>query len=298
MHPQSTPNLNLFAKASAAFVVAASMASMAWAQPAVELPRPSPLATVTQAFGYTTASVSYSRPAVKGRAIWGGLVPYGQIWRAGANEATTLELTTDAKINGQSLPKGKYALFILPTEKDWTFIFSKNHKTWGSYSYDQKEDALRVTVTPQSAGHMERLEYGFEDLSDSSAALTTHWEKKKASLKITVEFLETAKAKIKEGLPKAKPDDQFAYMGAARFYWDHNVDRKQAMEWIDKSIKIKAVHNNLWLKAEMLAADKKLKEAKETAKLAREAAAKDPANANIVAMIDKTVASWEAPAKK
>lgn len=295
MHPQSTLNLNLFAKASAAFVLAASVA---WAQPAVELPRQSPLATVTQAFGYTTASVSYSRPAVKGRAIWGGLVPYGQIWRAGANEATTLELTTDAKINGQPLAKGKYALFILPTEKDWTFIFSKNHKTWGSYTYDQKEDALRVTVAPQTAGHMERLEFGFEDLSDSGATLTTHWEKRKAALKIVVEFLETAKAKIKEGLPKAKPDDQFAYMGAARFYWDHNIDRKQAMEWIDKSIKIKAVHNNLWLKAEMLAADKKPKEAKETAKLAREAAAKDPANANIVAMIDKTVASWDAPAKK
>ena len=140
---------------------------------------------------------------------------------------------------------------------------------------------------------MERLEFDFEDLSDSGATLTAHWEKQKASLNIVVEFLETAKAKIKEGLPKAKPDDQFAYMGAARFYWDHNVDRKQAMEWIDKSIKIKAVHNNLWLKAEMLASDKKLKEAKEIAKLAREAAAKDPANANIVAMIDKTVASWK-----
>lgn len=295
MHPQSTLNPNLFAKISAAFVLAASMA---WSQPAVDLPRPSPMATVTQAFGYTTATVSYSRPAVKGRAIWGGLVPYGQIWRAGANEATTLELTTDARINGQSLPKGKYALFILPTEKDWTFIFSRNHKAWGSYTYDQKEDALRVTVAPQAAPHKERLEFAFEDLSDSGASLVTHWEKRKASLKITVEFLETAKAKIKEGLPKAKPDDQFAYMGAARFYWDHNVDRKQAMEWIDKSIAIKAVHNNLWLKAEMLASDKKLKEAKETAKLAREAAAKDPANASLVAMMDKTAASWEAPAKK
>jgi len=295
MLAQSTLNLKSFVKASAAFALAASMA---WAQPAVDLPRQSPLATVTQAIGYTTATVTYSRPAVKNRSIWGGLVPYGQIWRAGANEATTLELTTDAKINGQTLPKGKYALYILPTEKDWTFIFSKNHKTWGSYTYDQKEDALRVTVVPQTAEHKERLEFGFENITDSGATLVAHWEKKKASLNIGVEFLETAKAKIKEGLPKAKPDDQFAYMGAARFYWDHNIDRKQAMEWIDKSIKIKPVHNNLWLKAEMLASDKKMKEAKETAKLAREAAAKDPANANIVALIDKTVASWDAPAKK
>ena len=296
MHVTSLTNPRWAAKSAAAFALAASLS---FAQPAVDLPRQSPLATVSQAFGYTTATVTYSRPAVKGRAIWGGLVPYGQIWRAGANEATTLELTTDAKINGQALPKGKYAVFILPTEKDWTFILSKNHKTWGSYTYDQKEDALRVTVAPQAAEHKERLEFSFENLSDSGATLVAHWEKLKAPLGITVEFLETAKAKIKEGLPKAKPDDQFAYMGAARFYWDHNIDRKQAMQWIDKSIQIKPVHNNLWLKAEMLAADKKLKEAKAVAKQAREAAAKDPANANIVANIDKTVASWDAaPAKK
>jgi hypothetical protein len=295
MHIRTTLNHKRFAKASA---VVAIVAVMAWTQPAVDLPRPSPVATVTQAFGYTTASVNYSRPAVKGRVIWGGLVPYGQVWRAGANENTTLELTTDAKVNGQVLPKGKYALFILPTEKDWTFILSKNHKAWGSYTYDQKEDALRVTVAPQAAEHKERLEFEFENLSDSGATLTAHWEKQKASMNFVVEFLETAKAKIKEGLPKAKPDDQFAYMGAARFYWDHNVDRKQAMEWIDKSIKIKPVHNNLWLKAEMLASDNKVKEAKKFAKQAREAAAKDPANANTVAMIDKTVAKWDESAKK
>jgi hypothetical protein len=283
-----------FTRASAAFTLAASMA---WTQPAVELPRPSPLATVSQAIGYTTVTVNYSRPAVKGRAIWGGLVPYGQVWRAGANEATTLELTTDAKLNGQALPKGKYALFILPTEKEWTVILSKNHKTWGSYTYDQKEDALRVTAVPQPAEHQERLEFSFENLTDSSASLVIHWEKQKATLGLGVEFMETAKAKIKEGLPKAKADDPFPYMGAARFYWQYNIDRKQAMEWMDKSIKIKPVYNNLWAKAEMLAEAKKMKEAKQLAKQAREAAAKDPANANTVVMIDKTVAKWEETAK-
>jgi hypothetical protein len=173
MHVTSLFNPRLAARSATAFALAASLS---FAQPAVELPRQSPLATVTQAIGYTTATITYSRPAVKGRAIWGGLVPYGQIWRAGANEATTLELTTDAKINGQALPKGKYALYILPTDKDWTFIFSKNHKTWGSYTYDQKEDALRVTVVPQAADHMERLEYSFDNLSDSGATLVTRWK--------------------------------------------------------------------------------------------------------------------------
>lgn len=284
-----------FAKAGAAFALAACMT---WAQPAVDLPRASPMASVSQTFGYTTATVTYSRPAVKGRVIWGGLVPYGKVWRAGANEATVLELTTDARLNGHLLPKGKYGLFIQPSEKDWTFIFSKTWKTWGAFTYDLKDDALRISVPVQTAEPLERLEYSFENLSDSGATLVAHWEKLKAPVDIRVEFLQTAIAKIKEGLPKAKPDDQNAYMNAAKFYWTYNVDRKQAMEWIDKSIKIKPVYNNLWAKAEMLAEEKKLDEAKKYAKQAREAASKDPAEAYEVTTIDKTVAGWGEPGKK
>ncbi|MBW8889583.1 MAG: DUF2911 domain-containing protein [Fibrobacteres bacterium] len=283
------------AKAGAAFALAACMT---WAQPAVDIPRVSPMASVSQTFGYTTATVTYSRPAVNGRVIWGGLVPYGKVWRAGANEATVLELSTDARLNGQLLPKGKYGLFILPTEKDWTFIFSKTYKTWGAFTYDAKDDALRITVPHQAAEHLERLEYSFENLSDSGATLVAHWEKLKAPINIRVEFLQTGIAKIKEGLPKAKPDDQAAYMNAAKFYWTYGIDRKQAMEWIDKSIKIKPVYNNLWAKAEMLATDKKLDEAKKYAKQAREAAAKDPADAYAVTMIDKTVAGWGEAGKR
>ena len=276
----------------------ALLSCFAFSQPAVELPRASPLASVSQAFGYTTATLTYSRPAVKGRVIWGGLVPYGKVWRAGANEATVLELTTDARLNGQPLPKGKYGLFILPTEKEWTFILSKTSKTWGAFTYDAKDDVLRIPVQPQAAEHQERLTYGFENLSDSGATLFARWEKLKAGIDIRVEFLETGKAKIKEGLPKAKPDDAFAYMNAARFYWDNGVDRKQAMEWMDKSIQIKPLYNNLWAKAEMLASDGKTAEAKKYAKRAREAAAKDPNNANMVPMIDKVVATWPDGAKK
>jgi Protein of unknown function (DUF2911) len=300
-----SPILSAFSFAAPSAILALLALSLgagdARSQAAVDLPRASPAATVSQTFGYTTATVTYSRPAVKGRAIWGGLVPYGQVWRAGANAATTLELTTDARINGQPLPKGIYGVFILPTEKDWTFIISKTSKTWGSFTYDAKDDALRVNVAPAAAEPMERLEYGFESISDSGATLTLHWDKLKASLPILVEFLETGKAKINEGLAKAKatPNEHFEWMNAARFYWDYNVDRKQAMEWIDKSIKVKPVHNNLWLKAEWLAAAGKVKDAKKAAKLAREAAAKDPANAYAVTQIDKSVAKWdEAVGKK
>jgi DUF2911 family protein len=293
-----SPKLPPFLQAS---VLAFSIgAGAAWAQPAVDLPKASPGAAVSQTFGYTTATVTYSRPAVKGRAIWGGVVPYGQVWRAGANAATTLELTTDARINGQPLPKGIYGVFILPTEKDWTFILSKTSKTWGAFTYDAKDDALRVTVAPQEAERMERLEYGFEAISDSGATLTLHWDKLKASLPILVEFLETGKARINEGLAKAKatPNEHFEWMNAARFYWDYNIDRKKAMEWLDRSIKVKPVHNNLWLKAEWLAESGKVKEAKKSAHLAREAAAKDPANAYTVSQIDKAVLKWDESAAR
>jgi hypothetical protein len=295
MHPNPFILSFRFANLGAALAFAAGMAC---AQPAVDLPRASPMASVSQTFGYTTATVTYSRPAVNGRVIWGGLVPYGKVWRAGANEATVFEVTTDARLNGQVLPKGKYGLFILPTEKDWTFIFSKTSKTWGAFTYDPKDDALRISVPVQGADFLERLEYAFENVTDSGATLVAQWEKLKAPIDIRVEFLETGKAKIKEGLPKAKPDDQFAYMNAAKFYWTYNIDRKQAMEWIDKSIQIKPVWNNLWAKAEMLASEKKVVAAKQYAKQARDAAAKNPGDAGAVGMIDQSMAKWEETGKK
>lgn len=288
------PGARRLTRAAAAFALAAVAT---WAQPAVDLPRPSPTATVAQSFGYSNVSVTYSRPAVKGRVIWGGLVPYGQIWRAGANEATLVDLSTDVKVNGQKLPKGKYALYILPTATDWTLIFSKNHKAWGSFTYDPKEDALRVKIVPKAAEHKERLEYAFDDMTDSSATFSAHWEKLKGTVNLTAEFMETAKANIKAGLPKAKPDDQYAWLNAARFYWNYNIDRKQAMEWVEKSIAIKPIYANLWAKAEWLAAEKKFAEARKAAELARLEAAKDPNPKPLLETIDKAVASWGAPAK-
>ena len=189
------------------FAILSVSALAAFGQPAVDLPRASPLATVSQSLGYTTVTVTYSRPGVKDRKIWGGLVPLGKVWRAGANEATAVEFSTDVKVNGHPLPKGKYGFFIVPDEKEWTLIFSKTTKTWGAFTYDEKDDALRVKTPPRGAEFKERVEYGFEDLTASSASLYMQWEKRKVSVGLTVEFLETAKANIKnyaEALNSAK----------------------------------------------------------------------------------------------
>jgi hypothetical protein len=154
-------------------------------------------ASVTQRLGTDTdITIDFSRPGVKGRKIWGELVPYGLApgnkysndkpfpWRAGANENTTIEFNKDLIIEGQKLPAGKYGIHMIPSEKDWIIIFSKKNAEWGSFSYDEKEDALRITVTPVKAPHQEWLTYGFDDLNGTSATAYLRWEELKIPFKI------------------------------------------------------------------------------------------------------------------
>jgi hypothetical protein len=153
--------------------------------------------SVTQVLGVDTEiTITYSRPGVKGRKIWGELVPYGMApgnkysndkpypWRAGANENTTIEFNKDIKIEGHALPAGKYGIHMIPSEKDWIIIFSKNNSAWGSFQYNQEEDALRITVTPVKAPHQEWLIFGFDDLAGNSATAYLHWEELKVPFKI------------------------------------------------------------------------------------------------------------------
>jgi hypothetical protein len=154
-------------------------------------------AGVTQRLGTDAdITITYSRPGVKGRKIWGDLVPFGLApgnkyskdkpfpWRAGANENTTIEFNKDLLIEGNKLPAGKYGIHMIPSEKDWIIIFSKNNSAWGSFAYNQEEDALRVTVTPLKAPQQEWLMYGFEDLAGTSATAYLHWEQLKVPFKI------------------------------------------------------------------------------------------------------------------
>jgi hypothetical protein len=159
--------------------------------------RPSLKASVMQVLGVDTAiTITYSRPGVKGRKIWGELVPYGLApgnryskdqpfpWRAGANENTTIEFNKDILVEGNKLPAGKYGIHMIPSEKDWVIIFSKNNSAWGSYQYNKEEDVLRVTVTPVEAPHREWLVYGFGKLAGTSAVAYLHWEKLAVGFKI------------------------------------------------------------------------------------------------------------------
>lgn len=147
--------------------------------------RPSPNASVSQTIGTTEVSVTYGRPAVKGRNVWADLAPYGKVWRTGANECSTITFSKNVLVEGKPVAAGTYGLFTIPGKDEWTWILSKNASQWGAFSYKQGEDVLRVTVKPHMAEHgHEWLTLAFEHLSPGGATLGLHWEKIAVPLKI------------------------------------------------------------------------------------------------------------------
>lgn len=137
--------------------------------------RPSPNAATSQTIGTTEMHITFGRPGVKGRDVFGGLEPYGSVWRAGANEATVFRTTRDVTINGDALPAGVYSFFAIPEPDEWTLIFNRRANQWGAFDYNEETDALRVTATPETGPHKEWLDYSFENLTDSSATAVLQW---------------------------------------------------------------------------------------------------------------------------
>lgn len=235
-----------------AVVLSLSAGAAALAQPALKFPDASPKATVTQTVGMTDIAIAYNRPAVNKRKIWGGLVPYKEVWRAGANENTTISFSSPVTVAGKPLAAGTYGLHMLPTETDWTIAFSTQHNAWGSFSYDAKEDAVRITVQPRTAEFAERLSYRFDDPTENSVTAVMHWEKLEVPFAIAVDTKTVTLASIREQL-----------RGLPRFFWqgwnqaarwalrnDGNID--EALAWSDESLKINENFQNLRVKAGLL----------------------------------------------
>src|ERR1700734_590689 len=167
----------------------ATAASVSHAQSFVlDLPLGSQRAEVAQRIGITDITIDYHRPLVNDRRIWGGLVPYGKVWRAGAKENTTITSSDPVRIEGKPLDKGIYGLHVIPNTDEWTIIFSKNSTSWGSFTYDQAEDALRVTVKPKAADMHNALTYDFDQLKPDSAVVELEWEKIAVPFKVSVDL--------------------------------------------------------------------------------------------------------------
>ena len=237
--------------------------SGAFSQPQLPAPQPSPAASVSQTVGITDVRVTYHRPGVRGREIWGGLVPFGEVWRAGANENTVIEFTDPVRVEDQLLPAGRYGLHMIPTETTWTIIFSKNSTSWGSFSYDQQEDALRVTVTPVADRFTELLSYGFDDLHDDSAVVSLHWAKLRVPIRLAFDVKSITMDHIRNehlrGLAR------FSWTGwnqAANFCLQNDVHLEEGLTWVERSIALNENFNNDWVKGELLAKLGRIAEAK------------------------------------
>lgn len=231
------------------------LASLAQAQSFVlDLPRPSQHALVTQRIGITDVTINYHRPVVNKRKVWGGLVPYGQVWRAGANENTTIEFTDPVTIEGKALAKGTYGLHMIPGENEWTVIFSRNSTSWGSFTYDQSEDALRVTVKPQAAEFHEALTYDFDDVNPDSSLVTLRWEKVAVPFKVGVNTHEIVAQDLHKQLRGLSQYTWEGWDDAANYLLQEKIGLDEALKYSDRSIQSEARFDNYMTKARVLEA--------------------------------------------
>jgi hypothetical protein len=220
----------------------------------LNLPLQSQAAQVTQRIGITDITVTYHRPLVNGRKVWGGLVPYGQVWRAGANLNTTVTFANDVMVEGKPLPAGTYGLHMIPTEGDWTVIFSKMHTAWGSFSYKESEDALRVTVKPQTADFHNALAYDFDQLQPDSAVVVMSWDKLAVPFKVSVNVNEVVEASLQNQLRGLSQYTWDAWDDAATYMVDNKVDLAEALKYEDNSIGNEDRFENEMTKSRILAA--------------------------------------------
>jgi tetratricopeptide (TPR) repeat protein len=227
----------------------------------LNLPEVSQLAVTKQRVGLTDIKITYHRPLVNGRKIWGALVPLGEVWRAGANENTTIEFSDPVSAEGQPLAKGTYGLHMIPTADSWTVIFSKMATAWGSYTYNQSEDALRVTVKPRPNEMKEALEYEFEDLKPDSATVTLKWEKLAVPFKVAIND-EATLTNIRGQMRGRAQYEWQSLNEAAQFCLTKKTNLDDALKWVEQSIQIEERFDNLSTKADLLKARNKPDEAK------------------------------------
>ncbi len=211
----------------------------------LNLPRISQHGVTTQTIGISTVTIDYSRPLAGTREVWGKTVPYGKVWRSGANENTTITFSDDVTIEGKPLAAGTYGLHMIPDKDQWTIIFSKNSTSWGSFSYDEKEDALRVTVKPATDQAFDTLTYTFDDVKPDSALATLRWEKLAVPFRVSVDVKAVTLKSIRNQLRSVGGFNWSGYDEAANWCLDNNYNLEEALKWEDTSIQNEYRFENL-----------------------------------------------------
>lgn len=267
---------------------------------AQELPAPSPQSEMHQRVGLTDVVVKYSRPSAKEREIFGALVPYGELWRTGANMATTITFSTPIMIGEQDVPAGTYALFTIPGEDEWTIIINKNAKQSGTSQYDEEMDVARVSVEPMyTEEHLETFTIDVQNLRNESALLVLGWENTRVGVPFEVRTMETAEGNIALALEETPKEDMWrVYRNAANFYLNNDTKLDLALEYINASI---AQNRDSWysylVKAEILADLEEYDRAIETAgmaiKVGQKMAQKEEKEFGYEEMISNNISKWE-----
>jgi Protein of unknown function (DUF2911) len=230
-------------------LAAVSTLDLAAQAPPLVTPKQSPRASVGQTVGLTEVTITYDRPAVDGREIWGKLVPFDSVWRAGANENTVITFSSPVTVGGQDVPAGRYGLHMIPTAREWTVILSRQANAWGSFSYDPKEDLIRVTATPVPSEPQERLVYTLDTPGADSVIATLRWEKLAVPFTIKVNSTQVVVDSLRQQL-----------RGLQRFFWQpwsqaaawcnaNDVNLAEAADWAQRSIAIQENFTNLRVKA-------------------------------------------------
>ena len=256
----------------------------------IKAPQPSPVGKISQTVGLTDISIEYSRPSMKGRKIFGGLVPYNELWRTGANASTKVTFSENVKIAGQELKKGTYAIFTIPGEKEWTIIVHKNLDHRGTDDYKQEEDVFRVMVKPVGlSAPVETFTMSVDNLKNASCDISMSWEKTSVSIPVSLGTDDAMVSSIKKAMDGPSAGDYYA---AARYYHEENKDARQALEWVTKSLEKGG--DKFWilrLKALLQAKTGDYAGAISTAERSSELAKKED-NADYPRMNDESIKEW------
>jgi tetratricopeptide (TPR) repeat protein len=220
----------------------------------LDLPLQSQEAKVSQTIGITDITINYHRPLANDRKVWDGLVPYGKVWRAGANINTTITFSDPVQIEGKPLDKGTYGLHMIPAADDWTVIFSKNSTSWGSFTYDEKEDALRITVKPKAADMHNALTYDFDQLKPDSAVVVMEWEKVGVPFKVSVDVHDVVQASLKKQLRNLSQYTWMSWDNAANYLLGEKVDLDEALTYANKGIENEDRYETEMTKSQVLKA--------------------------------------------
>lgn len=257
---------------------------------AADLPALSPAAKVTQTIGLTEVTVAYSSPAVRGRNVFGTIVPMDQVWRAGANRATKISFDKEVTFGTSTVPAGTYSLFMIPSKANWTVIINKDTSGDGAFGYKKEDDVARVEVKPESISNRERLAYGFANFTNDAGTLTMEWEK----VRVSIPFKVSTEAQVAKALAEMQNDTWRPFNQAARYQLEQKKDFDAGLKFANLSLAQKEEWFNVWTKAQLLAAKGNYKEAYPLAQKAQQLGEKNPEGFFFSDEVKNALKDWKA----